>query len=109
MAENKKLSFIATGIRLHMKECFLRFSGLFKRYDYCIAFYSIPEGLKAEKYLKGFKAVSIPLPNEIYKGWGVGILVKEEDKDRLLEHLKENGVSISGLFKRVGTRFEEVR
>ena len=105
----EKLFFIATGIRLHTKEYFLRLSGLFKTYDYCIAFPSIPEGLKAEKYLKGFKAVSIPIPDEIFEGCGVGVLVKEEDKDRLLKYFREKGVLVSGVFKRVGNRFEEVK
>ena len=113
MAEAKsfseKLFFIATGVRLHAKEYFLRATGLFKKYEYCIAFPSIPEGLKAEKFLKGFKAVSIPIPDEIFEGCGVGILVREEDLDRLLGFLKENGVLISGIFKREGDRFVEVK
>ena len=113
MAEAKnfgeRIFFIVTGMRLHAKVYFLRFSGLFKKYDYCIAFPSIPEGLKAEKHLKGFRAVSIPIPDEIFEGCGVGVLVKEEDKDRLLKHLREKGVLVSGVFRRVGNRFEEVK
>ena len=112
MAEAKsfgeKIFFIVTGIRLHAKEYFLRATGLFKKYDYCIAFPSIPEGLKAEKLLTGFKAVSIPIPDEIFEGCGVGILVKEEDLDRLLKFLREKGVLVSGVFKREGDRFVEV-
>lgn len=112
MAEAKslgeKIFFIATGVRLHAKEYFLRATGLFKRYEYCIAFPSIPEGLKAEKHLKGFKAVSIPIPNEIFEGCGVGVLVREEDLDRLLNHLEAKGVLVSGVFKREGDRFVEV-
>ncbi|MEO2068079.1 MAG: DUF3343 domain-containing protein [Desulfurobacteriaceae bacterium] len=104
----EKVFFILTGIRLHAKEYFLRLTGLFKRYEYCIAFPSIPEGLRAEKYIKGFKAVSIPIPNEIFEECGVGILVKEEDKDRLIKHLKDNGILISGVFKRVEDTFQEV-
>ncbi|SMO46332.1 Protein of unknown function [Balnearium lithotrophicum] len=113
MAEAKSLSekvfFIATGIRLHLKEYFLRITGLFKQYEYCISFPSIPEGLKAEKYLKEFKAVSIPIPNEIFEGCGVGILVKEEDLENLLKHLKEKGILVSGVFKREGEKFVEVK
>jgi hypothetical protein len=113
MAEAKSLSekvfFIATGIRLHLKEYFLRITGLFKKYEYCISFPSIPEGLKAEKYLKEFKAVSIPIPNEIFEGCGVGILVKEEDLENLLKHLREKGVLVSGIFKREGEKFVEVK
>ena len=112
MAEAKslgeKIFFIATGVRLHAKEYFLRATGLFKRYEYCIAFPSIPEGLKAEKHLKGFKAVSIPIPNEIFEGCGVGVLVREEDLDRLLDHLKAKGILVSSVFKREGDRFVEV-
>ena len=113
MAEAKsfgeKLFFIATGVRLHAKEYFLRLTGLFKKYDYCIAFPSIPEGLKAEKFLKGFKAVSIPIPDEIFEGCGVGVLVKEQDLERLLKHLKEKGVLVSGVFRKEGDRFVEVK
>ena len=113
MAEAKNLRervfFIATGIRLHVKEYFLRITGLFKGYDYCISFPSIPEGLKAEKHLKGFRAVSIPIPDEIFEGCGVGVLVKEEDLDKLLNYLKEKGVLVSGIFKREGERFVEVK
>ena len=113
MAEAKsfgeKLFFIATGVRLHAKEFFLRATGLFKRYEYCIAFPSIPEGLKAEKYLKEFEAVSIPIPDEIFEGCGVGVLVREEDLERLLNYLKEKGVLVSGVFKREGDRFVEVK
>ncbi len=113
MAEAKSLSekifFIATGIRLHAKEYFLRLTGLFKGYDYCISFPSIPEGLKAEKELKGFKAVSIPIPDEIFQECGVGILVKDDKElGRLLNHLKERGILVSGVFKREGERFVEV-
>ncbi len=112
MAEAKsfgeKLFFIATGVRLHAKEYFLRATGLFKKYEYCIAFPSIPEGLKAEKLLKDFKAVSIPIPDEIFEGCGVGVLVREEDLDRLLKFFKEKGVLVSGVFKREGDRFVEV-
>ncbi len=113
MAEAKglseKLFFIATGVRLHAKEFFLKATGLFDRYEYCIAFPSIPEGLKAEKYLGGFKAVSIPIPDEIFEGCGVGVLVREEDLDGLLNYLKEKGVLVSGIFKREGDRFVEVK
>ncbi len=113
MAEAKsfgeKLFFIATGVRLHAKEYFLRATGLFKKYEYCIAFPSIPEGLKAEKLLKDFKAVSIPIPDEIFEGCGVGVLVREEDLDRLLKFFKEKGVLVSGVFKREEDRFVEVK
>ncbi len=113
MAEAKsfgeKLFFIATGVRLHAKEYFLRATGLFKKYEYCIAFPSIPEGLKAEKLMKDFKAVSIPIPDEIFEGCGVGVLVREEDLDRLLKFFKEKGVLVSGVFKREGDRFVEVK
>ncbi|RUM90797.1 MAG: DUF3343 domain-containing protein [Thermovibrio sp.] len=113
MAEAKSLSekvfFIATGVRLHVKEYFLRATGLFKKYKYCISFPSIPEGLKAEKHLKEFKAVSIPIPNEIFEGCGVGILVREEDLENLLKHLKEKGILVSGVFKREGEKFVEVK
>jgi len=111
MAEAKSFSekvyFIATGIRLHVKEYLLRTFGAFKKYDYCIAFPSVQEGLKAEKLIKGFKAVSIPVPDEIFEGCGVGVLVKGEDKDRLLAHLKKEGVLVSGVFRREGNRFVE--
>jgi hypothetical protein len=108
---NEKIFFIATGVRLHLKVFFLRLTGLFNRYDYCISFPSILEGLKAEKCLKGkgLKAISIPIPNEIFEGCGVGILVKAEDRDRLLKHLKENGICVSGVFKRTGNSFVEVK
>lgn len=113
MAEAKslgeKLFFIATGVRLHAKEFFLRATGLFRRYEYCISFPSIPEGLKAEKHLKGFKAVSVPIPDEIFEGCGVGVLVREEDLEELLTYLKEKGVLVSGVFKREGDRFVEVK
>jgi hypothetical protein len=113
MAEAKslgeKLFFIATGVRLHAKEYFLRLTGLFDKYDYCISFPSIPEGLKAEKYLKGFRAVSIPIPDEIFEGCGVGVLVKEEELKLLLEKLKKEGVLVSGVFKREGKRFVELK
>ncbi|TCK06408.1 DUF3343 domain-containing protein [Phorcysia thermohydrogeniphila] len=105
----EKVYFVANGIRLHIKEFFLRLTGLFNRYDYCISFPSVPEGLKAEKYIKGFKAVSVPIPDEIFEGCGVGILVKAEDKDRLLKHFKENGILVSGVFKRTGNSFVEVK
>ncbi len=111
MAEAKNLAekvyFVATGIRLHVKEYILRFTGFFDRYDYCIAFPSVQEGLKAEKLIKGFKAVSIPVPDEIFEGCGVGILVKKEDKDRLLKHLKESGILVSGVFKKKNGTFVE--
>jgi hypothetical protein len=113
MAEAKsfgeKLFFIATGVRLHVKEFFLRITGLFKSYDYCLSFPSIPEGLKAEKHLKGFKAVSVPIPDEIFEGCGVGILVKEEDLEKLLNHFEKNKVLVSGIFKREGEKFVEVK
>jgi len=113
MAEAKslgeKLFFIATGIRLHAKEYFLRLTGLFKNYDYCISFPSIPEGLKAEKHLKGFRAVSVPIPDEIFEGCGVGVLVRGEDLEELLKHLKEKGILVSGVFKREGDKFVEVK
>ena len=105
----EKVYFIVTGIRLHIKEYFLRLTGMFKRYEYCISFPSIPEGLKAEKYIKGFKAVSVPIPDEIFEGCGVGILVKAEDKDRLLKHFKEKGILVSGVFKKTGNSFVEVK
>ena len=105
----EKVFFIATGVRLHLKEYFLRLTGLFKKYDYCISFPSVQEGLKAEKCIKGFKAVSIPIPDEIFEGCGVGILVKAEDKDRLLKHLKEKNILVSGVFKRNGNSFVEVK
>ena len=105
----EKVFFIATGIRLHIKEYLLKLTRLFDRYDYCISFPSILEGLRAEKHLKGFKAISIPIPDEIFEGCGVGILVKEEDKERLLRHLKENGILVSGVFRRKGDSFVEVK
>ncbi len=112
MAEAKdwkeKLYFIVTGVRLHAKEFLIRKTGRFKKYDYCISFPSIPEGLKAEKFLEGFDAVSIPIPDEIFEGCGVGVLVSEKDLDRLLSHFREKGVLISGIFKRKGDRFVEV-
>jgi len=105
----EKLYFIMTGIRLHAKEYFLRLTGLFNRYSYCLSFPSIPEGLKAEKELKGFKAVSVPIPDEIFKGCGVGILVEDErELSRLLEHLESRGVMVSGVFKREGGEFKEI-
>ncbi len=113
MAEAKSLKekvyFIATGIRLHAKEYFLRITGLFNTYEYCLSFPSIPEGLKAEKLIKGFKAVSIPIPDEIFEGCGVGILVKEEDLERLLKKLREEKVLISGVFKKSKEGFKEVK
>ncbi len=113
MAEAKnfkeKLFFIATGVRLHAKEYFLRITGLFNRYEYCLSFPSISEGLKAEKLIKGFKAVSIPIPDEIFKGCGVGILVKEEELEKLLKKLKEEKVLVSGVFKRSKEGFKEVK
>ncbi|WP_456456221.1 DUF3343 domain-containing protein [Thermovibrio sp.] len=113
MAEAKSLKekvyFIATGIRLHAKEYFLRITGLFNNYEYCLSFPSIPEGLKAEKLIKGFKAVSIPIPDEIFEGCGVGILVKEEDLERLLKKLKEENVLISGVFRKSKEGFKEVK
>jgi hypothetical protein len=114
MAEAKdwreKLFFILTGVRLHAKEYFLRLSGFWGRYRYCLSFPTIPEGLKAEKELKGFKAVSIPIPDEIFQGCGVGVLVKDEEElERLLKHFKERGILVSGVFKREGKGFVEVK
>ncbi|WP_457679776.1 DUF3343 domain-containing protein [Thermovibrio sp.] len=113
MAEAKSLTekvfFIATGVRLHAKEYFLRLTGLFKKYRFCLSFPTIPEGLKAEKYLKGLDAVSVPIPDEIFEGCGVGILVKDEENLReLLKRFKEKGILVSGVFKREGNKFVEV-
>jgi len=113
MAEAKsfgeKVFFILTGIRLHVKEYFLRLTGLAGRYSYCLSFPSISEGLKAEKELKGFKAVSIPIPDEIFKGCGVGILVKDErELERLLKHFESRKIMVSGIFKRDRDGFKEV-
>jgi len=113
MAEAKsfgeRVFFVLTGIRLHLKEYFLRLTGLFNRYSYCLSFPSIPEGLKAEKELKGFKAVSIPIPDEIFEGCGVGVLVRDgEELQRLLKHLENRGIMVSGVFKREGKVFKEV-
>ena len=113
MAEAKsfgeKVFFIITGVRLHLKEYFLRLTGLFNRYSYCLSFPSIPEGLRAEKELRGFKAVSIPIPDEIFEGCGVGVLVRDEaELQRLLKHLESKGIMVSGVFKREGKEFKEV-
>ncbi|SMP07113.1 Protein of unknown function [Desulfurobacterium pacificum] len=109
MALGEKLFFILTGIRLHGKEFWLRVTGKFNTYDYCLAFPTIPEGLRAEKYLKGLNAISIPIPNEIFEGCGVGILVTENDLDKLMERFEKEGIHISGIFKREGKTFKEVK
>ena len=109
MALSEKLFFILTGIRLHGKEFLLRVTGKFNTYDYCLAFPTIPEGLRAEKYLKGLKATSIPVPDEIFKGCGVGILVSEKDLDELIKRFEEEGIHVSGIFKKTGKTFKEVK
>ena len=105
----QKLNFIAIGVRLHAKELLLKLLGKFKEYDYCLSFPTIQEGLRAEKAIDGLSAVSIPIPNEIFKECGVGILVKESDLKLLLEKLEKENVAVSGIFKMEGKTFTEVK
>jgi hypothetical protein len=37
------------------------------------------------------------------------VLVGEEDLDRLLEHLKEKGIKVLGVYRKSGSAFVEVR
>ncbi len=113
MAEAKNLKerakFMLTGIRLHLKLYLLKSLGIYDRYKYCIAFPSIKEGLRAEKLLKGRKlGSSIPIPNEIFEGCGVGILATEDNLKDILSFLREKGVLVSGVYERVETGFKEV-
>ena len=104
-----KAFFLLTGVRLHIKLYILKALKVFDRYEYCIAFPSVEEGLRAEKHIRGFKAVSVPVPDEIVKECGVGVLVGEEDLDRLLEHLEGKGIKVLGVYRKSGSAFVEVR
>ncbi len=115
MAEAKNLRerayFVATGIRLHLKLYILKALGIFNKFNYCIAFPSISEGLRAEKLLKrsNLKASAIPIPNEIFEGCGVGVLVTEDKLNEVLNFFNDKGILISGIYKKTGSKFEEVK
>jgi hypothetical protein len=105
----KSLPHIIAGIRLHIKEFFLKVTGKYYKFRYCLSFPTIPDGLRAEKCIKGFKAVSVPIPDEIFEGCGVGILVNEDELEVLLKELEVRSIPISGVFERCEDGFKEVK
>jgi len=115
MAEAKNFKerayFVATGIRLHLKLYILKALGIFRKFNYCIAFPSISEGLRAEKLLKRskLKASTIPIPNEIFEGCGVGVLVTEDRLKEVLNFFRDKGVMVSGVYRKSDSGFEEVK
>jgi hypothetical protein len=65
--------------------------------DSIIIFPSVHHTLKGEELLKekGYQILIVPVPPFINEGCGLGIKVKEVDRDKVCAYLEEKGVTIT--------------
>ncbi len=98
------LPHIHIGIKLHFNYLCASLKGELKKLDYCIAFPSIEEGIKALKRIEK-PCISIPIPDEIMEECGIAILCDEENLKPTLEKLGD--VKILGIYRRKSGKFTE--
>ncbi len=95
----EKIGFILTGIKLHILMYLLKF--IKKEPKYLITFASIPEGFRADKWLKEQKIkdyVVLPVPDEIYPYCGVVFGFKSKKRaEEIYTYLKENGFLVEDI------------
>ena len=70
--------------------------------------YSIHNVMKAEKILRsqGVLFDTIPVPKEISSDCGMALLVACEDRQKVLEILRKNGIDSKGIYVRTCGRYE---
>ena len=97
-----ELDYIPTGIRLHLKGKYYELKGVVDKYDICIPFPYIPHGLKAERLIKKYKldAIAIPIPDEIFEGCGIAILIKESELEKLISIIFRHRLNFMGIFRK---------
>ncbi len=96
----EKIKFILVGVKLHVVQYLLEIFR-FKKPKYLITFASIPEGFRADKWLKehGIKDyVVLPVPDEIYPYCGVvfGFRSKKRAQE-VFRLLRENGFLVEDI------------
>ena len=95
----EKIKFISVGIKLHILQYLLK---LFRKEPkYLITFVSIPEGFRADKWLKkkGIKDyVVLPVPDEIYPYCGLVFGFKNQKRAiEIYNLLKENNFAVEDI------------
>ncbi len=96
-----QMLFILTGVRLHFIKILHKLKPG-KKISYLITFVSIPEGLRAEKWLdeKGEKEhTALPVPADITAHCGVVLGFKERDSaERIFRLLQEHAFGVEEIY-----------
>ncbi len=96
----EKISFLALGVKLHIFKILVSLLP-FKKPNYLLTFISVPEGLKADEWLKEkgiTDYVLLPVPREIYPHCGVVIGTKtKEVAEDIYKLLKSHKFAVEDL------------
>ncbi len=104
------IKFHALGVKLHLKMFLIELNPFLKKPDHFITFVAISEGTRAERFIKGkFKAVLLPVPDEIDPHCGVVLAVRgEKEAKELYETLQKEGFGVEALYKREGKNYKRI-
>ncbi len=95
----EKIKFISIGIKLHILQYLLKI--LKKEPQYLLTFVSIPEGFRADRWLKnkGIRSyVVLPVPDEIYPYCGLVFGFKDrQEAVKIYNLLKENNFMVEDI------------
>jgi len=101
----RNLPHIHIGVKLHLNYFFARISGKYKKFDICVAFPSIEDGIKACKKIEKESGIPIPVPDEIIGECGIAILTDREHLDKILKSIQ--GIPLKGIYIRREGKFVE--
>ena len=106
------IKFHSLGVKLHLRQIFIKLNPFVKKPDHFITFTAISEGLRAEKELKKLgenDAVLIPIPDEIDPRCGVVLGVSGKKKaEEIYKKLKDMKIAVEAIYKRENKEYKRV-
>lgn len=101
----RNFPLIHIGVKLHLNYFYAKISGKYQKFDICVAFSSIEDGIKGCKKIKKDLGIPIPVPDEIIEECGIAILTDMEHLNEILKSISV--IPIKGVYRRKEGKFVE--
>ncbi len=101
----RNLPHIHIGVKLHLNYFYAKISGKYQKFDICVAFPSIEDGIKACGKIEKKSGIPIPVPDEIIEECGIAILTDKRHLSGILKSI--SGIPIKGVYRRKEGKFVE--